>query len=180
MRRPFLAAAALVALALPAAAQCNEMQSLPWKPAPGLTFTLQAHAIGPTCATAAVVFLIADKKGGVLYSTTRLAPQVAVFADGIKDAKSMQAALGTWLNTAVETSPKSSRELPDWPQGADAPQQTGEFGFFAGENTSREYYLGVRKAAQPLLCFVQGMESESCIVASPDGITEIGGMTFPG
>jgi hypothetical protein len=121
-----------------------------------------------------------DAKDDVQWSTTRLAQQNAIFIDGITDDASMTAALTTWVE---QGQPLSTSELPDWKAGAEQPDREGdgEFGFFVGPETSREFYLETRRNNQPLFCFVQGVESTSCITATgSDAIHEIGGFTFPG
>jgi hypothetical protein len=53
--------------------------------------------------------------------------------------------------------------------------------FYVDEGLSREDYLAMREARLPMLCFVAGMESETCLVLTKDGILQkIGSLPFAG
>jgi hypothetical protein len=164
-------------------AKCEAMAQAPWASAQKYSFTLEAHAVGPDCANSAIVLLVVDDKGVVQWSTTRLAYQNLMFQEGIKDNASMQAALAAWLAQGLETKPQMASDLPEWKVGKDQAERDGdgEFGFFAGPDVRQDFYTSVRKENQPLFCFVQGIESTSCIAAAgPQSIYELGGFTFPG
>jgi hypothetical protein len=183
MRALALACGVMLMAASSASADCAAKISVPWKSAKALGLTLEARAVGPTCASGAVVLLVLDAKGQAQWSTTRIANQNAFFMDGITDNASMQAALKNWLAEGEGTGPNFSKDLPDWKAGAEQAEREGdgEFGFFAGEGVDREYYMNIRKENQPLYCFVQGIESTTCIAAGGStSINEIGGFTFPG
>jgi hypothetical protein len=170
----------LLAFTSSAVADCAATIEVPWASAEKYSLTLAAHAVGPNCATSAVVLLVMDAKGDVQWSTTRLAQQNAVFLEGITDDASMTAALKNWV---AQNQAQSTAELPDWKAGDERPvrEGDGEFGFFVSDETSREFYLEIRRNNQPLFCFVQGVESMSCIAAAgSNNIYEIGGFTFPG
>jgi hypothetical protein len=170
----------LLAFTGSAVADCGAKIEVTWASAKKYNLTLAAHAVGPNCASSAVVLLVMDSKRDVQWSTTRLAQQNAIFMEGITDDASMTAALKTWVE---QDQPLSTSELPDWKAGAEQPEREGdrEFGFFIGPETSREFYLETRRNNQPLFCFVQGVESTSCITATgSNSIYEIGGFTFPG
>lgn len=176
-------AMALLGFVIEANANCGAMAKAPWTSAKKYNFTLEAHAVGPNCANSAVVLLVLDSKGVVQWSTTRLAYQNAMFQDGIKDNASMQAALSSWLNQGLDIKPQMAKDLPEWKIGKDQAEREGdgEFGFYAGPDVSRDFYTSVRDENQPLFCFIQGIESTSCIAAAgAQSIYEIGGFTFPG
>lgn len=179
------AAAVLVYLGFvfPAQANCMASAQAPWASAQKYNFTLEAHAVGPDCAKSAIVLLVLEQKGVVQWSTTRLAHQNLMFQDGVTDNASMKAALAAWLNQGLETKPQSATDLPEWKKDKDQPEREGdgEFGFYGAQDVDRNFYLSVREENQPLFCFVQGVESTSCIAAAgPQSIYEIGGFTFPG
>lgn len=183
MRGLAIAALLLLTSSGVAHSDCAEMVRMPWASAKKFGFTLEAHAIGPNCATSAVVILVVDDKGVVQWSTTRMAQQNAMFAEGVSDGASMKAALKNWLEQGLESKPQEAKDLSVWKAGAEQAEREGdgEFGFYASESTSQEFYMDIRKENQPLFCFVQGIESTSCIAAAgPTAIYEIGGFTFPG
>lgn len=174
---------ALLGSVAEAHANCEAMAKVPWSSAQKYGLTLEAHAVGPTCANSAVVLLVVDGKGVVQWSTTRLAYQNLMFQEGITDNASMKSALAAWLSQGLETKPQTAKELPDWKAGKDQAEREGdgEFGFFAAPDVSRDFYISLREENQPLFCFVQGIESTSCVAAAgPQSIYEIGGFTFPG
>jgi hypothetical protein len=176
-----ITATVLLAMAGAARAGCSEMVRMPWKAAAKYGLSIEAHALGPNCAKGIIVLLVTGKSGNVVYSTTRQPEYVSMFAEGITDGKTMSAALKTWLETGFETSPASTAELPDWKQGAEVPERESEFGYFPEQDMVRKDYLKHRAKAHPIFCFVQGMESETCIAAESDNsIIEFGGLTFPG
>jgi hypothetical protein len=180
MRSLVLAGLLLMSAAGSASADCTAKMEVPWASAKQFGLSLAAHAVGPNCATSAVVLLVMDDKRNVQWSTTRLAQQNAIFMDGITDDASMLAALKIWIG---QNQAETTSKLPDWKAGAERPEREGdgEFGFTPEEGTTREYYLEIRSKDQPLFCFVQGIESTSCIAATrPNNIYEIGGFNFPG
>jgi hypothetical protein len=180
MRALILVGLMVGAAAGSAVADCAAKVEVPWTSAKQYGLTLAAHAIGPNCATSAVVLVVLDAKRNAQWSTTRLAQQTLGFMDGITDDASMTTALKVWVE---QRKPQSTSELPDWKSGAERPvrEGNGEFGFYTNESTTRDSYLDTRKKGLPLFCFVQGIESTSCIAAAgADNIYEIGGFTFPG
>jgi hypothetical protein len=56
----------------------------------------------------------------------------------------------------------------------------GVFPFYPSEGVTREAYLAARAANAPMWCFVQGMESQACLVLRDGAITELGAQSFPG
>jgi hypothetical protein len=180
MRALILAGLMMGAAAGSAVADCAAKVEVPWTSAKQYGLSLAAYAVGPNCATSAVVLVVLDAKRDVQWSTTRLAHQTLGFTEGITDDASMTAALKIWVE---QRKPQSTSELPDWKSGTDRPERegSGEFGYYTSEGTTRDYYLDTRSKAHPLFCFVQGIESTSCIAAAaPNNIYEIGGFTFPG
>jgi hypothetical protein len=166
----------------PAFAACNHTVTAPWTSAKAFGLQLVATSIGVRCGKTAVVLSVADAKGTVLWTQALLAQQVSIFsADGVDSDKAVKATLKQWLQIGQRGPRVTTNMLPDWKAGAAEPTPEGEFGYVAGENLSREFYLEQRDKNRPLFCFVQGIESEGCIIAI-DGasVQEFGGTRFPG
>ena len=66
-----------------------------------------------------------------------------------------------------------------WPPGAQQPA-SGEFPFYPEEGVDRDYYEKARAARAPLFCYVQGMESMSCVAIIEGGMVKLGVQSFPG
>jgi hypothetical protein len=179
---------ALIALAffgfvIEAQAKCEAMAEAPWASAKKYGLILEAHAVGPNCASGVLVLLVVDDKSVVQWSDTRLAQQNLMFQEGITDNASMKKALAAWLAQGLETKLQTAKDLPDWKPGQKQAEREGdgEFGFYAAEDVTQDFYIRVRQENQPIFCFVHGIESTSCItVAGPKRIYEMGGFTFPG
>jgi hypothetical protein len=88
--------------------------------------------------------------------------------------------LRSWI--APDKRLSSSANLPDWPQSANdgTLPPNAEFPFRVAEGLDRETYLKTRKTKLPLLCFVTGMESQTCLVLEGDTVTVMGTQSFPG
>jgi hypothetical protein len=166
---------------LSAKAACNASYETPWKASGKLDYSIAAYAVGTNCQTAVVVMAVTDAQHKPIWQTSHLSEHVALFSDEhtINGSK-MQAAVEAWVLTGLDTSPSDASALPDWHVGSAEPTRE-EFGFFIDANVDRESYLAWRKQKRPVFCFVQGIESEKCILADEDGqVWDIGGMTFPG
>jgi hypothetical protein len=172
----------LLAHMSPATAACNHTVKVPWTSAKALKLSLHASSLGETCASTVIVLSVTSAKGEMLWATSRLSQQVLLFAeDGKKTDQTVKAALKQWLTIGQKGERVTTKMLPDWPEGQDAPTSEGEFGFFASETSSREFLLEQKTANHPMFCFVQGMESEACIIATKNGeVVDIGGYRFPG
>jgi hypothetical protein len=164
-----------------AQAVCNASYEAPWKASGKLGYNIAAYAVGANCQNAIVVLAVTDAKQKPIWNTSRLSESVAVFSDEhTANGTSMRDALINWVQIGLETKTTDASTLPDWPAGASEPMRE-EFGFFIDAEIDQETYLKWRKQKRPLYCFVQGIESETCILADDSGqIWDIGGMTFPG
>jgi hypothetical protein len=166
-----------------AQANCAEAERTSWPPGKKLGLSLEAYAVGTVCDKAAIVLLVTNKDREVVYSFVGYAKEMAWFQEGVGDGPAMKLGLKNWLVSASSGPEKSTADLPDWKDGAEAPSREGdgEFGFYANEGVDRSYYLEKRKLDLPMLCFVSGVESTTCLIAaSKNSIIKIGGFTFPG
>lgn len=152
---------------------CAGAASRAWDAA-GATLIISTVATGATCTAASAELKVVDDQNQILFQQTYPAEHVMVLA-GATDADNLQAKLEEWIADA----PRTSSALPDWPEGAEQPIQ-GEFPFYPSEGVTRDAYLAARGADAPMWCFVQGMESQACLVLRDGAITDLGAQSFPG
>jgi hypothetical protein len=174
-----LAAAAACYLLLPnafAGTTCDLKASAPWAPSRGPVFRAEAISSGPTCQNAVVTIVLRSKDGKPLWADAMPTSQLMTF-QGIKTGAQMNRALVDWLGNPSTF--KSSADLPPWKAGEQAPR-AGEFPFYPEAGVDQETYEQSRAARAPVFCYVQGMESMSCVVFRDGGMTKIGLQTFPG
>jgi hypothetical protein len=167
----------LPATAVAAAPGCSASTSTAWQPVRGRAYRLEAFASGPTCALAVVTLVVRAPDGRALWTDAAPAEHLMTFGE-VKTRAQMAQALGEWLMQAHTF--RSTAELPEWMRGQDTPM-SGEFQFLPEAGIDRDTYEETRAAKLPVFCYVQGMESMSCIVLSKDGqMNKIGVQTFPG
>jgi hypothetical protein len=142
--------------------------------------TVSATTAGPTCQTAVATLVVRQADEAVLFVHASRVLDPMTLADAVADAQTMQAALEDWI--AVPETPQTTATLPEWPEGADGPlgAADGEFPFMVEPYLDREAYLALRARSAPMFCFVQGRESEACLVAENGTIERIGVQLFPG
>jgi hypothetical protein len=170
-----------MSLSTAAHAACYEVEKVAWPRLDTFSLTVEAYALGSSCAKASIVLLVTDNKGALQWSFARDAKTMMWFEDNVTDGAAMKLRLKEWLQAAVDASPSSTAALPDWKAGAEQPEidENGETGFYAGEGAVRSDYLEMRAKGAPLFCFVSGIESTTCLVAHSDThVTEIGGFSF--
>jgi hypothetical protein len=188
MKRIALAAgaAAIVGLStlVPVAVQaggpvpgCQAAASTRWVPTRGKPFLVEGFANGPTCAKAVVTLVVRAPEGTPLWADASPVSYLMTFVE-VKTRVQMTSALKEWIDQGHTF--KSSADFPPWKKGAQAPESTGEFPFYPEAETDQEYYEQVRAEKLPVFCYVQGMESMSCLVLKDGGLTKIGVQTFPG
>ncbi len=155
---------------------CSVSAAATWVPVRGQVYRTEAFSNGPTCAQAVVTIVVRAPDGSVAWADAAPGQYLMTFAD-VRTRQQMARALADWLS---QSSYKTARELPPWPDGAQGPQ-SGEFPFMPEAWIDREYYERARAEAFPLFCYVQGMESLACIVL-PTGerMEKIGVQSFPG
>ena len=104
------------------------------------------------------------------------ASDLMTFVD-VKTTSAMKAALNEWIAQGGPL--RTAGDLPPWPPGAQQPA-SGEFPFYPEEGVDRDYYEKARAARAPLFCYVQGMESMSCVAIIEGGMVKLGVQSFPG
>jgi hypothetical protein len=156
---------------------CVVTATAPWRPAGAGAFEVSASSAGPDCAHAVATIAIRDAAGQVLWAEAAPTAQLFGLADA-HDNAAMQTALANWIESSNHTIAATSA-LPDWPQGAEAPQ-SGEFPFYPEQDLPRDEYLALRARNAPVFCYVQGMESQACVALDNGAIRKIGVQTFPG
>lgn len=173
-----MALAAAGFLAPAQAAGCSVGVTKAWAPEKNArAYVTEAYANGVSCANAVVTIVVRGAGGDLLWADAMASNQLMTFAD-VKTRARMKAGLIDWL-TQQHTF-KSSGDLPEWKKGADAPE-AGEFPFHPEPGVDRETYMQIRAEKQAMFCYVQGMESMSCIAIAKDGaVTKVGVQQFPG
>lgn len=158
------------------ASGCTVTASTEWEINPNARMTVEAVSNGADCASAAAMITLRDENS-IAWVEAYPVANVMVLA-GAADRTAMQTALNEWISTA-NPAYATSRALPDWPQGADAPM-SGDFMFYVVEGTTREQYLALRARDVPVYCYVQGMESMNCLALEDGILTSVGLQSFPG
>lgn len=171
----FLSANSFLAEAV-AGPGCDVSAWSTWTPGRERAHRVEAFSHGPSCAKAAVTIIIRGPNGTPLWVDAMPASQLMQFQE-VKNNRQMVDALRDWVSNPSTF--KSTADLPAWPKGADAPT-AGEFAFYPDKDVDQESYEQIRAARAPLFCYVQGMESMSCVVLQDGGMTKVGVQTFPG
>ncbi len=147
--------------------ECALDVSVPWTP-PGSAYTLNATT---SCENGQILVdrRIIDADGNEIFLSTYFPDQVMTLAWIEADGVTLESALALWLE------PDSWRphtgELPDYNDPAEFP--------FMPSLTEADYEAA-RAAEHPMLCYVQGMESQLCLAVIDGEIVEMGVQRFPG
>lgn len=173
-----LATAVAVSSAAPshAASGCDVSASSVWVPPGQRPLRTEAVSHGPRCDKAIVVVTVRSADGTPLWVDAHVGQFVMPFA-GVRTTTAMKTALAEWIRQDHQL--KTAASLPPWPAGAEQPS-SGEFPFLPDEAVDREYYEAARRARLPLFCYVQGMESMSCVALKDGGMLKLGVQLFPG
>lgn len=139
-------------------------------------FSVEANTLGPDCARAVATLVIRNTSGEPIWADVRITSDIMTLAPA-QDIAAMNAALAEW--TTNSSTMQSTSALPEWPANATGPE-SGEFPFYPTEGYTRESYSAMRAANDPMFCYVQGMESLSCVIYGDGGVEQIGLQTFPG
>lgn len=140
------------------------------------TLQVSANANGADCATAQATLTISNGDQ-TLWSEVYPVNQVMVLA-GADSVEDLQRRLNEWVNPPGAAR-NSTGDLPVWAAGGEHPM-SGEFPFYQEEGVDRATYETLRGRDAPMFCYVQGMESEACLVLENGRITKIGAQSFPG
>ena len=161
-----------------AAGNCAQSASRPWAPVKTRAYRVEAFSNGPTCSLAVVTLVVRAPNGKVLWVDAAQTDQLMTFVEA-KSRKQMARALTEWLFQSHGF--KSTADLPEWKKGADAPA-SGEFPFYPEADIDRDAYEKIRGEMHPVFCYVQGMESMTCLgLSTMDGsLSKIGVQLFPG
>ena len=167
-----------------ASATCNVAVSKPWAKT---SVHIEAFSNGPDCARAVVALVVRDAKGMALYHFMAKAEDVGIFTSlapaPVTNVPKMRAALNDWLLAAGNSKQDRLGSFPKWKVGADGPatMPPAEFPFTVNSGVSREDYSKWQKDNLPVFCFVQGIESQNCLILTRDGVVkEVGIQSFPG
>ena len=158
-------------------AGCEATATGEWRASPQATYQVQASSSGPDCTHSVATIAVRDSSGKVLWADAAASEHLMTLAPA-RELPAMQRALAEWIDSNNRTIASSSA-LPDWPQGATAPQN-GEFPFYPEHHFDRDAYMTLRAANVPVFCYVQGMESSACVALQNGEMTKVGVQTFPG
>ncbi len=138
-------------------------------------FSIEATTEGPDCARAVATLTVRNTSGEPIYTQSHITSELMTLAPAQNPA-AMNTALAEWV--APNATMNSTSTLPEWAANSETPG--GEFPFYPVEGHTRESYAAMRAANDPMFCYVQGMESLSCIIYGDGGIEHIGVQAFPG
>jgi len=159
-----------------AAGGCEARAGSVWAPARHRPHRAEAFSNGPNCEQAIVVIAVRGPDGSPQWIDAMKASDLMNFAE-VKTVKAMQVALQEWI---VQSGPfRSAADLPPWVPGAEHPVN-GEFPFYPEPGVDRDYYEKARALRAPVFCYVQGMESMSCVALIEGGMVKLGVQSFPG
>jgi hypothetical protein len=158
------------------AAYCDAEANGVWPGPQGQQFAVTAMTTGPNCRQSVAVLIVRDAEGNVAWTDSR--PAVHVMGLNTPETRApMQVALNDWI--AFGARGQTTADLPPWPRANEPPSASG-FEFLVEPWIDRDYYLEMRARAEPMYCYVQGMESLACLVLYHDRLEKIGVQSFPG
>ncbi len=177
----------VMAQAQMAFADCNATVSKKWNVGRSLPYSIVASSVGPDCNRAVALLVVRDGAGEVKYSFSGAAKDIGTFGTlaeaPVVDVKMMRGALTDWIDAGISSKMNHLSKYPKWKDGADGPAENppAEFPFTASSDLTRDNYENWRKQNLPVFCFVQGIESERCVVLTKeDFVSEVGIQRFPG
>lgn len=159
---------------------CAARSVAAWKAA-NETYKIEAFTDGPECARAVAVLVIRDSKDETMWIDTFQVSHNLALSDA-NTVADMQSALSAWITeTDIDNKPlhATTGDLPAWDQKQTQPVR-GEFPFYPEEGVQREDYTKLRDQKLPMFCYVQGIESEACLVLHDGAFEKIGAQSFPG
>jgi hypothetical protein len=158
------------------AAYCDAEAGADWQGSDNQRFAVTASTSGPTCAQSVALLIVRNAAGSVVWTDALPAAHV-MGLNGPPTRTPMSAALAEWIRYGAQG--RTTAELPPWPR-ANVPPSANGFEFAPEPWLDRSTYLEMRARAQPMFCYVQGLESLACLVISGEGLEKIGVQAFPG
>jgi hypothetical protein len=156
---------------------CNSEVTSDWAATESLRFKVEAQTMGETCEHAVAVMVVRAQDGAPLFSVAQ--PAAHTFGlSGAKTASEMRLALRDWVRQ--DGIPRTGKELPEWPAGAESPGAGQEFPFMAETWLDQSTYEAIRAEDAPIFTYPQGMESQAVLVLKDGQLERIGIQTFPG
>lgn len=156
---------------------CDAEASGVWRGANDRTYTVSASTTGPTCAHSVALLIVRNASGEIVW--TDAMPTAHVMGlDTPATRTPMTDALQEWIGYGARG--ETTRELPPWPHEHEPPESVGGFEFAPESWIDRETYLEMRARAEPMFCYVQGMESLACLVENGNRLEKIGVQAFAG
>jgi hypothetical protein len=159
------------------AASCGLRVERPWVERAGQRYTLAAASEGAICDIAVATLTIRDTSGAQLHAWSGAARDLF----GLKDATdpaSMTEALKDWVDPAHTLYPTSDK-LPAWEETA-GQTQSAEFPFHPMDGETKATWDAMRARRGDVFCFVQGSESQACVMLEDGRVRNIGVQQFPG
>lgn len=158
------------------AAFCDAEASSEWRGADNRVYTVTASTSGPTCAHSVVLLIVRDASGEVVWTDAMRAAHVMGLSTPTTRTP-MASALQEWIGHGARG--ETTADLPPWPRANEPPASMG-FEFEPESWINRRTYLEMRARAEPMFCYVQGMESLACLVERWDRLEKIGVQSFAG
>jgi hypothetical protein len=158
------------------AAYCDAEANGEWAAGAGERFAVSAMTTGPNCRQSAVVLIVRNADGDIAW-TDALAANHVMGLNEPATRSPMSAALANWIGEGARG--RTTADLPDWTHAAGAPSASG-FEFSPEPWYDRDAYLRLRARAEPMFCYVQGMESLACLITDGERLEKIGVWSFPG
>jgi hypothetical protein len=157
-------------------AYCDAATDGDWVTGAGERFRVTATTSGPNCRQSVALMIVRDAAGDVVWTDARAAVHVA----GLNTPRTrtpMTEALRQWIGFA--TRGQTTADLPPWTRPQEGPSVSG-FEFEPEPWIDRDTYLALRARAEPMFCYVQGIESLACLIARDGRLEKIGVQAFPG
>jgi hypothetical protein len=156
---------------------CDAEASGVWPSAGGQNFLVTATTSGPTCRQSVALLIVRDTDGNVVWTDARAAAHVMGLSTP-ETRSPMAGALQAWIADGARG--QTTADLPPWPRAAEPPVTPSGFEFAPESWIDRALYLEIRARADPMFCYVQGMESLACLFLHRNRIEKIGIQSFPG
>lgn len=153
---------------------CDTRAERDWE-AGGQHYTLTGVTEGAICNIAVATLTIRSADGKSIYAWSGAVRDLFGLKDAA-DADAMKTALADWIDPS-HTLYADTAKLPAWDQTSDQPG-ADEFPFHPDFDKAGWDALHAR--TNPVFCFVQGSESQRCVVLDGGSIEEIGLQQFPG